>query len=64
MWKGFVENYYDWRCHCNVLPGESSTSTHWNELQLCSLVQNNQDNAYVRMVHDAAASRIPDMYQT
>ena len=25
IWKGFVENYYDWRCHYNVFPGESDT---------------------------------------
>ena len=64
MWKGFVENYYDLKCHCNVLPGETSSSTHHNELQLFLAVQNNQDNSYVHMLHDAAASRFPDTYQT
>ena len=63
MKKGFVEDFYDWRCHCNVLLGESSTPAHRNELQLFSPVQNNQGNSYVRMVHDVAASRFPDTHQ-
>ena len=60
-----MKDYYDWRYHYDIAAGEGSSDNNVfvrEEVNVPSPTHNPEENNYVRIVHDAAASRFQDTY--